>query len=348
MQRRRDHLSVRKAKRDQEIAMNRMQAALLEQVEKPLHISEIDRPVARHGEVLVRVKASGVNPLDLKIREGKAAHARHPLPAILGIDLAGVVEEIGPGVTGFRRGDAVYGMTGGVGGVPGSLAAFAAVDARLLAIKPSKLSMRQAAALPLIFITAWEGLIHGTDLASERTVLVLGGSGGVGHMAIQIAVASGAKVFATASASKADFIRGLGATPIDRAQPVEAFVQEHTQGKGFEVVYDTVGGEALDQAFHSVAKFGHVVSCLGWGTHALAPLSFKAAHYAGVFTLLPLLTGEGREHHGAILREATRLAEAGKLIPHVDPREFALDQAEQAHELVRTRGNDGKVVVTVG
>ena len=328
--------------------MDRMRAALLEQVEQPLRIAEIDRPIPREGEVLVRVKASGVNPLDLKIRAGKAAHAKHPLPAILGIDLAGEIEELGPDVTAFRRGDAVFGMTGGVGGVPGSLGAYAAVDARLLAQKPSNLSMREAAALPLIFITAWEGLIHQADLAAKRSVLILGGAGGVGHMAIQIARASGATVFATASAAQAGFIRSLGATPIDRAQPVESLVPEHTHGKGFDVVYDTIGGTGLDLAFQAVARRGHVVSCLGWGTHALAPLSFKAASYSGVFTLLPLLTGEGREHHGAILREAARLAEGGALLPRVDPRVFSLDEVEAAHRLVAEHKAEGKVVVTVG
>jgi NADPH2:quinone reductase len=325
--------------------MSTMKAAVLE-THGSLRLAEIGRPVPQAGEVLVRVKASGVNPLDLKIKAGQAAHARHPLPAILGIDLAGVVEAVGSGVTAFKPGDEVYGMTGGVGGVPGALAEFAAVDARLLAPKPANLSMREAAALPLVFITAWEGLVDRVKLESGKTVLVIGGAGGVGHMAVQIAVARGAKVFATDSAAKAEYLRGLGAVPVDRAQSIDAIVAEHSDGKGFDVVYDTIG--LLDDAFKAVARFGHVVSSLGWGTHALAPLSFKAATYSGVFTLLPLLTGEGREHHGAIMREATRLAESGALLPRVDARTFALDQVEAAHRLVETRGAEGKVVVTVG
>jgi NADPH2:quinone reductase len=327
--------------------MDPMKSALLEQYGERLRMAEIGRPIPRKGEVLVRIKASGVNPLDLKIRAGQAPHAQQPLPAILGLDLAGVVEALGPGVTGLRPGDEVFGMTGGVGGVPGSLAEYAAVDAKLLAPKPSNLSMREAAALPLIFITAWEGLIHQSDLSAKRSVLILGGAGGVGHVAIQIAAASGAQVYASASAAQAQFIRDLGATPIDREQPVERFVAEQTQGKGFNLVYDTIGGAGIDLAFQAVAKFGHVVSCLGWSTHSLAPLSFKAASYSGVFTLLPLLTGEGREHHGAILREAARLAEAGKLIPRVDARVFTLDQVEDAHRLVAERKAEGKVVVSV-
>jgi len=325
--------------------VNTMKAAVLETYGS-LKLTGIARPVPQPGEVLVRVKASGVNPLDLKIKAGQAAHAKHPLPAILGIDLAGVVEAVGADVTGFRVGDEVYGMTGGVGGVPGSLAEYAAVDALLLAPKPANLSMREAAALPLVFITAWEGLVDRVKLDSGKTVLVLGGAGGVGHMAIQIAVARGAKVFATDSAAKADIIRGFGATPIDRARNIDAAVAAHTDGKGFDVVYDTIGN--FDDAFKAVARFGHVVSSLGWGTHALAPLSFKAATYSGVFTLLPLLTGEGRAHHGEILREATCLAECGKLLPRVDARRFSLDQIEDAHRLMAERKAEGKVVVSIG
>jgi NADPH2:quinone reductase len=132
----------------------------------------VPRPYPQAGQVLVRIEASAVNPLDIKIRAGQAAHARHPLPAILGIDLAGIVEAVGDGVTRFRRGDNVYGMTGGVGGLQGSLAEYAAVDADLLAAKPANLTMREAAALPLIFITAWEGLVDRAAVQSGQKVLI--------------------------------------------------------------------------------------------------------------------------------------------------------------------------------
>lgn len=120
-----------------------------------------------------------------------------------------------------------------------------------------------------------------------------------------------------------------------------------TNGTGFDLVYDTIGGQGLDNAFLAVSRFGHVVSCLGWGTHALAPLSFKAATYSGVFTLLPLLTGEGRAHHGEIMREATKLIEAGHIVPKLDPRRFALGDAEAAHALIETRQSKGKLVIEV-
>ena len=136
-----------------------MKAAVMEQAGAALRLTELALPVPGPGQVLVRVAAAGLNPLDTKIRAGSAAHARHPLPAVLGIDLAGTVVALAPDVDGFRIGDAVYGMTGGVGGVQGSLAEYAAVDADLLARKPANLTMREAAALPLVTITAWEGLV---------------------------------------------------------------------------------------------------------------------------------------------------------------------------------------------
>jgi NADPH:quinone reductase len=324
-----------------------MKAAVLENYGEAFKYTDIARPVPQSGEVLVKVSASGVNPLDTKIRAGSAAHARHPLPAILGMDLAGVVEAVGPGVSSFKQGDEVYGMTGGVGGKPGSLAEYAAVDAALLAIKPSNLSMREAAALPLVFITAWEGLVDRADVAPGQKVLVQGGAGGVGHIAIQIAKALGAAVYATGSKSQKGFIESLGAIAIDRDQKVEEYVVQHTAGRGFDLVYDSVGGVVLDQSFTAVKRFGHVVSALGWGTHALAPLSFKAATYSGVFTLLPILSGEGRQHHGDILREATKLVEAGKILPNVDPVRFNLKMAADAHAAIEQRSATGKVVVDV-
>jgi NADPH2:quinone reductase len=324
-----------------------MQAAVLPSKDAAFQITTVQRPVPGAGQVLVRIHASGLNPLDAKIRAGAAAHARQPLPAILGIDLAGVVEAVGPGVARFQPGDAVFGMTGGVGGLQGSLAEYAAVDAELLAPKPAALSMAQAAALPLVVITAWEGLIDRAHIAPGQTVLVLGGGGGVGHVAIQIARSRGAQVFAVDRGDKADLLRRLGAIPIDRETPVADYVGQHTAGRGFDLVYDTVGGPALDTAFQAVRRFGHVVSSLGWGTHALAPLSFKGGTYSGVFTLHPLLTGEDRRRHGDILAEAAVLAEAGALTPRLDPRTFGLADVEAAFAALVDGSAAGKLVVGV-
>src|SRR5215813_12873525 len=189
-------------------ATDQMHAAVLDAPNAPFRLAALAKPVPRPGEVLVRIKASAINPLDLKIHVGQAPHARQPLPAVLGIDLAGVVD---------------------------------AVDAELLAEKPANLSMREAAALPLIFITAWEGLVDRAHLGAGQTVLIHGGAGGVGHIAVQIARAFGANVFATGSAKSLAFIAQLDATPIDYAsQSVEDYVGRHTQGRGFDIVFDTL------------------------------------------------------------------------------------------------------------
>jgi NADPH:quinone reductase-like Zn-dependent oxidoreductase len=129
---------------------------------------------------------------------------------------------------------------------------------------------------------------------------------------------------------------------------VEVYVAEHTGGEGFDIVYDTVGGETLDASFKAArVYYGHVVSCLGWGQHSLAPLSFRGATYSGVFTLLPLLTGKGREHHGQILQEAARLIEAGSVVPILDPRRFNLETAGAAHELLQSGAAQGRLVVEI-
>jgi NADPH2:quinone reductase len=329
------------------IMPNTMRAAILDAADQPFRLAELPRPEPGPGQVLVRIAASAVNPLDTKIRAGAAAHAHHPLPAILGLDMAGTVEAVGAGVTRFRRGDEVYGMIGGVGGVQGALAEFAAVDANLLALKPANLSMRAAAALPLIVITAWEGLVDRMRVATGQTLLVQGGAGGVGHVAIQIAHAMGAQVFATGSESSRAVIESYGATFIDRHELVADYVNRLTQGRGFDLVYDTAGGTALDASFEAVKRFGHVASALGWGTHKLAPLSFKGASYSGVFTLMPLLSGEGRRHHGEILAEAAKLAEAGKLTPRLDPRIYTLATVGEAYAAIATQKADGKLVVDI-
>ncbi len=326
-----------------------MQAAVLDAYGAPFRLAAITRPSPAPGQVLVRIAASGVNPLDTKIQAGAAEHARHTLPAILGIDMAGTVEALGAGViTRFRPGDEVFGMTGGVGGHQGSLAEYAAVDADLLAHKPPHLSMREASIVPLVFITAWEGLVDRMGVRAGQAVLVLGGAGGVGRMVIQIARAHGAEAFATGSPGDRTAVEQLGAQFIDRAEPVAAFVARLTGGRGFDLAFDTVGGAVLDDAFAAVRRLGHVASALGWGTHALAPLSFRGGTYSGVFTLLPLLTGEGRAHHGEILAEATRLAEAGQLVPSLDSRRFTLETVGEAYRAISGGTAKGKLSIDIG
>ena len=326
-----------------------MKALILEEYNSSFQLRDVNNPIAGRGQVLVKIKASGINPLDLKIKAGQAAHAQTRLPAILGIDMAGVVEAVGEGVTNFKPGDEVYGMTGGIAGIQGSLAEYAAVDVDLLALKPKNISMREAAALPLIFITAWEGLVDRANVQAEQTVLIHGGAGGVGHIAVQLAKAKGAQVFATVSPEKEGLIRNYGATPIDYTQlSADEYVQKFTAGEGFDSILDTVGGKILDDSFKTVKRYtGHVSSILGWGTYNLAPLSFRGATYSGVFTLYPLISGKSRAHHGEILREATALVEAGKLIPLVDDKRYAFETIADAYTAMEQRAAQGKLIIDV-
>jgi NADPH:quinone reductase-like Zn-dependent oxidoreductase len=162
---------------------------------------------------------------------------------------------------------------------------------------------------------------------------------------VQIALAFGAKVYATVSPNKRALIEEIGVISIDRNQAVEAYVENCAGGEGFDIIYDTLGGAVLDASFAAAKRYsGHVVSCLGWGTHALAPLSFRAATYSGVFTLLPLLSGVGRTHHGEILRAISNLAEKNQLRPLLAAEQFSRNDIAGAYDLV-AKGSKGKVVV---
>jgi len=154
------------------------------------------------------------------------------------------------------------------------------------------------------------------------------------------------KSFATVSREKKHIVEQFGAVPIDyRRSSVAEYVQSHTSGLGFDIVFDTVGGATLDASFEAVKRYtGHALSILGWGSHSLAPLSFRGATYSGVFTLLPLLTGEGLAHHGEILTQAGLLAEEGKLKPLLNERRFSIEDIAAAHAVVES-GSTGKVVV---
>jgi NADPH:quinone reductase-like Zn-dependent oxidoreductase len=239
-------------------------------------------------------------------------------------------------------------MVGGVGGHQGTLAEKIVVDADLLAPKPRNLTMPEAAALPLSVITAWEGLVDRAKVSAGQIVLIHAGAGGVGHVAVQIALVFGAKVYATVSPEKSDIVKRFGAIPIDyRSMSVDGYVAQATGGEGFDIVYDTVGGPTLDASFLAVKQYtGHVLSCLGWGTYSLAPLSFRSATYSGVFTLHPLISGQGRAHHGEILKHAAEIAEQGKLVPLLADRRYSPDHLADAYARIKA-GSLGKVVITM-
>lgn len=328
-----------------------MRALLLDAFGDVSHfrVAEIEKPEPGPGQVLVRVAASSVNPIDCKIRTLGPAFAPR-LPAVLGMDLAGVVEEIGSGVADFRPGDEVFGCVGGLGDLPGTLAQYVAADPELLAPMPANLAPRAAAALPLVGITAWEALHDKAAVRSGQHALIHGGAGGVGHVAVQLAKAAGLRVAASVSSeAKAAIARDLGADEVVnyRQEGVAEYVDRLTGGAGFDLVFDTVGGANLDASFAAARLEGQVVSTNTRSTHDLSVLHAKSLSLHVVFMLLPLITGRERARCGRILRQLARLAEAGELRPLLDERRFTLESAAQAHALVEQGGARGKVVVDI-
>lgn len=308
---------------------------------------EIAKPAVKPGYVLIAVKASSVNPVDTKIRSGAYGHISPEFPAVLHGDVAGVIAEVGEGVEDFKVGDEVYGCAGGVKGESGALSEFMLADAHLIAKKPTSLSFEEAAALPLVSITAWEALVDKVNIQKGQTVLVHGGAGGVGHIAVQLAKALGADVYATVSSSeKAKLVPGLSANKIInyREEAVEEYVQRVTGGKGFDVVFDTVGGKNIEASCAAIALYGTVVTILAAGTVDLTPLHLKSGNLMAVMMLLPMLCHVKREHHGEILREIAKFVDEGKIKPLVYPTVFSFADVKDAHALVESGKGYGKVV----
>ncbi|MGB0468329.1 MAG: zinc-dependent alcohol dehydrogenase family protein [Pontibacterium sp.] len=312
-------------------------------------LSEMATPAIKPGHVLVRIAASSVNTVDTMIREmGEALPIAPPLPAVLGMDFAGTVDAVGEGVTEFGVGDEVYGCAGGLGELPGTLAEYIVADAKLVARKPANLSMREAAALPLVGITAYEGLKR-AGIDEGQQVLVHGGAGGVGHVALQLARYFGAEVYATGRREdQLALIDKLGATPINYEQEAVAdYVSKHTQGVGFDLVFDSVGGDNMANSFEAAALNGQVAS-----TVSLVALDLSVAHFKGlslhvVFMLLPMIYNQGREVHGQILSELAKIAEAGALKPVLDGQFFSLAEAGNAHARLSSGKAIGKVVIDI-
>ena len=329
-----------------------MKAQVIQSFGAPSVFETLDVPKIKHiraNHVLIRVAASSVNPVDCKIRSGAVAEIAPSFPAILHGDVAGVVEAIGEGVTKFQPGDKVFGCVGGVKGVNGALAEYMVADADLLALKPQSLTMTQAAALPLVGITAYEGLIDRAQIRSGQRVLIHGATGGVGHTAIQLAKAKGAKVFATASnPQKLTIAQALGAdVAINyRETTVSEYVAQYTNGKGFDVVFDTVGGENLDKSFQAATLNGTVVSISTRSTHDLSLLHSKGLTLHVVFMLIPLLYGIGRSTHGQILAKLAQLVDEGKMRPLIDPKSFNFSEVAAAHCYLESGQATGKIVLT--
>jgi NADPH:quinone reductase-like Zn-dependent oxidoreductase len=301
-----------------------------------------DVPVPEVGprQVRVRVHATAVNPLDFQIRRGD--YAEHvPLPAITGHDVSGVIEEVGSHVTEFRTGDEVY-YTPRIFGGPGSYAEQHVADVDLVGRKPENIGHLEAASLTLVGGTVWEALVTRAQLTVGETILVHGGAGGVGTIAIQVAKAMGARVITTARAGEHEFVGSLGAdAAIDYAsRDYVGAVAELTRGAGVDVVLDTIGGDTLTRSPLTLADAGRVVSIVdiaqpqnlieAWGRNA-------AYHF--VFT---------RQNRGK-LDALTALVERGLVKPVVGAT-LPLARMSEAHELLENRRSyalHGKVAIDV-
>lgn len=311
--------------------------------------TELPQPEITAGHVLVRVAAASVNTVDTMIRQmGKDLPLSPDLPAILGMDFAGTIDAVGEGVVGFAPGDEVYGCAGGLADLQGSLAEYMLADARLIAHKPETLTMREAAALPLVGITAYEGLQRAQTHTGQK-VLVHGGTGGVGHVAVQLARQMGADVYTTISSDQqASIIEQYGATAINyKTETVADYVAQHTDGAGFDVVYDSVGGANMANSFEAAALNGNVTTTVSLLELDLTPAHFKGLSIHVVFMLIPMLYNHKREVHGDILAKLREIVDAGELRPLLDEKQFSLADVGKAYDRLTSGQATGKVVVGI-
>jgi len=291
-----------------------------------LRLEEIAQPEPQEGEVLVRVHAAGVNALDWKIRSG-AMESVMPstFPYVPGIDLAGVVERIGPGVTTFLPGQEVFGQSTG-----GAYAQYCLVSAQTLALKPTSLSFDEAAAVPIGAITAWQGLFDHGHLQAGQRVLILGGSGGVGTFAVQFARRKGAQVITTTSTSNRDFVRSLGAeTVIDYTQK-----RVEDEVHNVDLVFDTVGGEATGSALATLKRGGRLITTAGQPDEGLA----QALGVSAEFLFMQPSTD--------LLERFARLIDTGELRTALSTI-FPLSDANKAHELSQSGHGRGRIILHV-
>ncbi|MFZ6655068.1 NADP-dependent oxidoreductase [Undibacterium sp. TJN19] len=288
----------------------------------------IDRPEVGDDEVLVKVHAAGVNPVDWKIRDGAGERMGMTFPIHLGSELSGTIVKLGHGVTSLKQGDAVYGIV-----KSGAFADYAVVKAADMVIKPAQLDFIHAAAVPLASLTAWQAMFDLAKLASGQRLLITGGSGGVGSMAIQLAKAAGAHVTAMASGRNEEFIRSLGADAfIDyTAQPFEQVVRDMTQD--MDVVFDTVGGDTFKRALSTLKKGGFLVTSVAF------PKDEGLQHGVDVARV------QCKPDSGQ-LESISQLLEAGKLKTHIETV-LPLSKIKEAFELSRSGRTRGKIVLSL-
>lgn len=295
-----------------------------------LELVDVPRPEPAAGEVLVRVRAAGVNPADLAVRAGYFPLLGEP-PFTVGWDISGIVEATGPGVNAYSVGDAVFGMPR----FPGQAAAYAeyvAAPADELADKPAELNHLQAGALPLAGLTAWQGLIGAGKLQAGQKVLIHAGAGGVGHLAVQIAKAQGAHVTATASSGKLDFVRSLGADEV-----IDYQADDFTaRGEAFDLVLEPIGGQHTERSVAVVKPGGVLVALLNPSDAACSAAAAKDVRIERI-SVAP--DSEG-------LASLAKLAEAGRLRVHV-AKAFPLADVGAAHQFLAETRPAGKVVLEI-
>lgn len=302
-------------------------------------LREVPKPVPQAGQVLVRVHATSINPLDFQVRRGDYADLVQ-LPTITGHDVSGVVEEVGPGVTSFEPGDEVW-YTPQIFDGPGSYAEYHVASESIVGKKPASLSHLEAATLTLVGGTAWEALVVRAGLRVGESILVHGGAGGVGHVAIQLAKAIGARVFTTVREENFEFARSMGADVLidyTTEDYVEAVLRE-TGGRGVDVVFDTIGGDTLTRSPDALAQLGRVVSIVDIAKpQNLVQAWGKNASYHFVFT---------RQNRGK-LDELSALIERGQLRPHVGAV-YSLADLALAHARLESSNNGlkGKIAIAV-
>ncbi len=295
-----------------------------------MSVTEIDKPALTEGQVLVEVCAAAVNPFDVKVRDGVMRHMKDlDFPATLGGDVAGTVSEVGSGVTGFEVGEAVYGQANALSG-HGSFAEYAPVKAESLAAKPVSLDFVNAAAVPLTAVSAYQALTDHMDLQTGQKILIHGGAGGIGTMAIQLAKQLGAYIATTATAADTEYVQSLGADEVIDYQNQDFTEIVHA----YDAVYDTVGGETNAKSYQLLKPGGTLVSMVEQPNDEL--LQQHGIHYTFQFTKV---TTER-------LASIAKLVDAGTLKVNVD-KVFPLDQAAEALEYLATGHPRGKVVIQV-
>lgn len=300
----------------------------------------------------VRLHAAGVNPVDTKLRSN-GTYFPDKLPTVLGCDGAGVVMSAGAGATRFKAGDEVFFFNGGIGAEQGNYAEYAVIHQDYAVAKPKNLSMVEAAALPLVLITAWEALHDRAEIKPGQTVLIHAAAGGVGHVAVQLAREAGARIAATVSSEeKAQWARSLGAERIIRYDQEDfvAAALEWTGGRGVDAVFDTVGGDTFCRSFAAAKVYGKIVTLLQSdctpAQTKLARLRNQSIHYVLMLTPAYLGLHEARMAQTAILEAGARLVEAGKLKVRVS-QTLPLEQAAEAHRLIEAGHTSGKIVLTI-